>query len=142
MYTSPLPLIGWGATLAVFALAWWKGGQPERYGASLKLATSLIALVVHIALKQQTISIALLIADGVLALGFLLLAIRYASLWTGACMILQAGQFSLHAYYLVAELARDRLYAVTNNLVTLGILVCILTGTLLAWRRRSGAQAD
>lgn len=141
MYTSPLPLIGWGATLAVFALAWWKGGPPERYGASLKMATSLIALVIHIVLKQESISGALLVADGVLAVGFLLLAIRYASLWTGACMILQAGQFSLHAWYLVAELERDRFYAVANNLVTLGILVCILLGTIVAWRRKATVRA-
>jgi hypothetical protein len=141
MYTSPLPLIGWAATFAIFALAWWKGGPAERYGATLKLTTSLVALAVHLLLKQESISVALLVADGVLAVGFLLLAIRYASLWTGACMILQAGQFSLHAYYLVSELQRDRLYAVANNLVTLGILVCILTGTLVAWRRRSRLQA-
>lgn len=141
MYTSPLPLIGWAATLAVFGLAWWKGGPAERYGASLKLATSLVALAVHLVLKQESISLALLVADGVLAVGFLLLAIRYASLWTGGCMMLQAAQFSLHAWYLVAELERDRFYAVANNLVTLGILVCILLGTIVVWRRRTAARA-
>ena len=133
--------IGWLVTLAVLALAWWKGGRPERYGATLKVVTSLIALGIHDLLKQGSISEALLTADGVLAIGFLALAIRYASLWIGAAMLLQAGQFSLHAWYLVSELERDRFYAITNNLVTVGILVCILVGTLISWRRRVKAAA-
>lgn len=136
MYHSPLPLIGWGATLLVCALAWWRGGRAEQLGAALKLATSLIALAVHHILKQDAISGALLTADGVLAIGFLALAIRYASLWIGAAMLLQAGQFSLHAWYLVSGLDRDRFYAVANNLVTVGILLCILVGTVMAWIRR------
>lgn len=134
--------IGWIVTLAVLAFAWWKGGRPEQYGATLKVATSLIVLAVHHLLKQDSISLALLTADGLLAVGFLALAIRYSSLWTGAAMLLQAGQFSLHAWYLVSGLERDRLYAVTNNLITIGILLCILVGTLIAWRRRiRAAQA-
>ncbi len=136
MYQSPLPVIGWAATLAVLVFAWWRGGSAERYGATLKIATSLVALSVHHLLNQETISVALLVADGVLAIGFLILAIRYSSLWIGAAMLLQAGQFSLHAYYLVSALERDRLYAVANNLITLAILLCILAGTVIAWRAR------
>lgn len=141
MYHSLIPLIGWGATFVVCALAWWRGDRPEQLGAALKLATSLIALGVHHLLKQDAISGTLLTADGVLAMGFLALTIRYASLWLGAAMLLQAGQFSLHAWYLVSGLERDRLYAIANNLVTISILLCILVGTLIAWRRRSKAAA-
>lgn len=144
MYHSLIPLIGWGATLLVCALAWWKGGRAEQLGAGLKLATSLIVLVVHLVLKQGSISGALLTADGVLAVGFLALAIRYASLWIGAAMLLQAGQFSLHAWYLVGEMPRDRFYAIANNLVTISILLCILVGTLISWsaRRRAARTAQ
>lgn len=141
MYHSLIPLIGWGATFLVCGLAWWKGADPERLGASLKLITSVIALGIHHLLKQDAISAALLTADGVLAVGFLALAIRYASLWIGAAMLLQAGQFSLHAWYLVSALERDRFYAIVNNLVTIGILICILVGTLIAWARRARAVA-
>lgn len=141
MYHSVFPLVGWTVLLGTFVLALAKGGKPEQLGASLKLATSLIALGVHHLLKQDSISVALLTADGVLAVGFLMLAIRYSSLWLGAAMLLQGGQFSLHAWYLVSGLQRDRFYAIANNLVTIGILICILVGTLMAWRRRSRAGA-
>jgi len=133
--------IGWLVTLGVLAFAWFKGGLPERYGASLKVVTSAAALGAHHLLKQDSISVALLTLDGLLAVGFLALAIRYASLWIGAAMLLQAGQFSLHAWYLVGEMPRDRFYAIANNLVTIGILLCILVGTTIAWtRRRRAAQ--
>lgn len=133
--------IGWLVTLVVLALAWFKGDRPEQYGATLKVLTSAAALAAHHLLKQDTISGALLTVDGILAVGFLMLAIRYSSLWLGAAMLLQGGQFSLHAWYLVSGLQRDRFYAIANNLVTVGILVCILVGTLIAWRRRSRAAA-
>jgi hypothetical protein len=132
--------IGWLVTLVVLALAWFRGGQPEKLGATLKVITSAAALAAHHLLKQDSISVALLTVDGLLAVGFLALAIRYASLWIGAAMLLQAGQFSLHAWYLVSALSRDRFYAIVNNLVTIGILICILVGTVIAWRRRSRAE--
>ena len=141
MYHSVLPVIGWSVLLGVFALAWFRGGRAEQYGASLKLATSLIALAVHHLLKQGAISGALLTADGVLAVGFLALAIRYSSLWIGVAMLLQAGQCSLHAWYLVNALERDRFYAISNNLISIGILTCILVGTVISWRRRAKAIA-
>ena len=58
-----------------------------------------------------------------------------------ATALFQAAQFTLHAYYLVTEMPRDRLYSIINNVDTVGVLVCILTGTLVAWRRRSRLQA-
>jgi hypothetical protein len=57
----------------------------------------------------------------------------------GIAMLLQAIQFSLHAYYLVGGLPRDRTFAMVNNLDSIGVLLCILAGTLLTWRRRARA---
>ena len=51
-------------------------------------------------------------------------------------MLLQAAQFSLHAYYMVAELAHDWNYARINNVDTTGINLMIIIGTVIAWRRR------
>lgn len=140
MYHSVLPLLGWTITLAVALLAWFRGGLPERYGALVFVGAGLAVLISHTILPVAAEGLSLLAIDALMALSFLALAIRYASLWIGAAMLLQAGQFSLHAWYLVSGLDRDRFYAVANNLITVGILACILVGTLISWRRRAKAS--
>lgn len=141
MYHSLLPIIGWGATLAVCLFAWWRGGPAERAGAGLIVGAAVAVWISHNLLPPGLGDTALLIIDALMAVGFLALAIRYASLWLGGAMLFQAAQFSLHAYYLVTEMPRDRLYSIINNIDTVGVLVCILTGTLISWRRRTQAQA-
>jgi hypothetical protein len=137
MYYSLVPLIGWAVTLGIIALAWWKGGSPERLGALAMLGAAVVALVVNAVMPVAARPILLLADEGLLGFIFLMLALRHASAWLGVAMILQAIQFSLHAYYLVGELPHDRTYAIVNNLDSLGVLLCILVGTLLAWRRRT-----
>lgn len=134
--------IGWLFTLVVAGLAWWKGGNPERLGACLMVAAAIAVPIAHQFLSRDRASVALLTIDAAMAAGFLALAIRHASLWLGAAMLLQAMQFSLHAYYIVMEKAHDRLYSVLNNLNTIGVILCILAGTLIVWsHRRRAARA-
>lgn len=135
MYQSIVPILGWAVTLMVCGLALWKGGQPERLGGLLIIAAGAAVWFCHAMLAPANANMALLIVDGVMSAGFLLLALRYASPWLGAAMMLQATQFSLHAYYLVVEKAHDRLYAVVNNLVTVGVLASMLVGVFYAARR-------
>lgn len=141
MYHSLLPLIGWVATLLVCALAWWRGNPAERYGAALIIFAALAVFFAHFVLPLSAAGLSLLTIDALMAVGFLALAIRFSSLWLGGAMLLQAGQFGLHAWYLVVGLERDYFYAVANNLVTAGILLCILIGTLVSWRRKVKAAA-
>ena len=133
--------IGWLFTLMVAGLAWWRGGNPERFGAVLMVAAAVAVPIVHRVQSASGSSVALLVIDAAMAVGFLALAIRYASLWLGAAMLLQAMQFSLHAFYIVVEKAHDRLYSIVNNLDTIGVILCVLIGTLIAWRRRAKAAA-
>ncbi|ALL14543.1 hypothetical protein [Caulobacter henricii] len=137
MYSSWFPLVGWAVTLGVIALAWWKGGSPERLAALALLGAALVALIVNLSAPVSIRPILLLADEGALGLIFLLLALRHASAWLGVAMIFQGVQFSLHAYYFVGDIPHDRTYAIVNNLDTLGVLICILVGTLLAWRKRS-----
>jgi hypothetical protein len=51
-------------------------------------------------------------------------------------MLLQAVQFSLHAYYMVTETAPDWWFARINNLDTTGINVVIIGATIVAIRKR------
>lgn len=140
MYTSLEPIIGWLVLLGTCLYAWFRGAAPERIGAVLLLLGTMAALLFQLTLPDSGRVTPTLIGEGLLAVGFLALAIRYASLWLGAAMILQGIQFSLHAFYIVTERPHDWLFAAVTNLVTFGIIILILLGTTLSWRRSSAAR--
>jgi hypothetical protein len=128
--------------VAVTALAWFKGAWPERFGASLNLLFASLFFVLQLVMQPTALATSILIMDGLLGLGFLVLALRYTSLWLGAAMLLQAGQFSLHAFYYVTTKPVDRLFAIVNNVVSWGILLSILTGVGASWlNSRKASQA-
>ncbi|WP_421736671.1 hypothetical protein [Caulobacter sp.] len=137
MYSSIVPILIWLIIIAVCAFGWIKGGAPERWGVAIVLSGSAYALLAHMVTPLSLQPLLLLAGEGAMGLAFLMLALRYASPWLGGAMLFQAIQFSLHAYYLVGELKRDRTYALVNNIDTLGVLVCILVGAVLAWRKRT-----
>ena len=134
------PLL-WILVAVTVLLAWWRGGGAERMGAILMLIASLMVRLIHLILPTSLHAYALLIDEAALAAGFLLVALRYFSPWLGVAMILQAIQFSLHAYYLVGEKDHDYLYKLVNNVNTFAILLIILAATLLTWRKRASAAA-
>jgi hypothetical protein len=135
MYTSHFAQILWLLIVLTTILAVWKGGIAERIGAVLNLVISLLDIPAHMLLDKESVASAMLVADFALALGFLLLAVRYASIWLGGAMLLAAVQFSLHAYYIVDELPHDLTYAWINNLDTLGVVLLILFSTIMSWIR-------
>jgi hypothetical protein len=121
------------AILGVTVFAWVKGGWPERLGASLNLFIAGLFLVLQFGMPPAMLAPGLLVIDGLLGVGLLGLAIRYTSLWLGAAMLLQAAQFSLHAFYYVTAKSFDLLFAVVNNVVSWGILIAIVAGTFASW---------
>jgi hypothetical protein len=119
----------------VAGLAAWRGGLAERWAAVANLCTALL----YFGSKQlgfEGFEPATLLIDLALAVTFLVLTLRYASLWLGAAMLLEAGQFALHAFYFVTERPTDNLWATVNNGVSWGVVFCILAGVLASWRRR------
>lgn len=130
-------LLGIIVLSAVFA--WWKGGAPERVGALfngvIAIGVTLLQSVIHESLGTLPI----LIADGVLAIGFLVLAIRYASLWLGAAMMLQAIAFGMHSALLLDVIEPGLAYYAAMNVMSAGVLLSIIVGTAYAWavRRRT-----
>ena len=138
MLMSPIVLVIWLAILATSAFAFWKGGAPERVGAGLLLFVAIFVLVINTFLPISSRAVPRLASDGVMALGLLVLVVVYASLWLGAAMLLQAVQFSLHAYYFVVSKPMDLTYYVVNNLVTVGVVLCLLIGTVIHWHRERG----
>ena len=139
MTLNPIVLAIWLTIFLTFALSIWKGGTAERWAGSLVVLGALTALAIHRTVPADMLPLVLLFAEFLLACGFLVLAVRYANLWLGAAMLLQAVQFSLHAWYLLVERPRDALFSTINNIDTVGILACVLMGSVIAWRRRSGA---
>lgn len=139
MSNSLIVNIVWLSILGAFLFSIWKGGTAERLAGSLVVAMAVVGFAVHRLLPEDLQAMGLLTADFALAVGFLILAVRYASLWLGGMMLLQAVQFSLHAWYLLAEKPHDLFYSIVNNLDTVGILLCLILGTAFAWRRRTRA---
>lgn len=136
MFANPSLLILWGGLALVTVFPLWKGGTAERFGAAINIACAVAAWGANSVWQGDDAASALLVIDFALAIGFLLLAVRYASFWLGAAMILQGIQFSLHAFYLVAERPHDLLYHRINNLDTIGIALSLVVGAVFAIRKR------
>jgi hypothetical protein len=122
------------------AFAWWKGGRAERIG-SLFNAVICIGVTSFQALTDGSFgTVPILIADGVLATGFLFLAFRYASLWLGTVMVLEAAAFLVHASKLMELLPEGHppafYYYAAMNITSILVPLTILVGTAQAWRLR------
>lgn len=127
----------WAAILAVAIFACAKGGISERLGALVIVVTGALVSATHSLLPEASTPLILLTLDGALAAAFLLLAVIYGRAWLGAAMVLQAIQFSLHAYYFIGERPHDGMYSLVNNIVTLSLIFAVVTGTISAMRRRA-----
>jgi hypothetical protein len=139
MLTSPLAnLVAFVLCIAGCVLAFAKGGASERIGAGVILANLVVATANYSSFGNQ---IADLCIDGLTATALLVLAIRYAAPWLGAAMLIFAVQFGLDAFYFVLERRPDHFHDLVNNADTLGVSICLAAGAILAWRRRTRAQA-
>jgi hypothetical protein len=118
------------------AFALWKGDRAVRIAATVLLLLDVATFLIKPQFGDVSGETILLAVDFVCAVVLLFLAVRYANLWIGAAMLFQAAQFSLHAFYLVMDRRHDRLHAWINNLDLLGLVISIVTGALLAIRRR------
>src|ERR1700761_8345861 len=125
-----------GLLACLFAFA--KGGRAERIGAAIILLN-----ILAYAVNETQIHYPLwnLVIDAVTALALLAVAVRYASFWQGAVMLLYALQFSLHAFYFVTERPRDTFHVIVNNAIFFAVCACLILGTALAWRRRLAEPA-
>lgn len=122
--------------LASCLLALWKGGPAERLGAGFILGN--MALGRALGAAPESLGPTLdLVNDALIAVAFLALTLRYGAVWLGVAMLLYAGQFALHSYYVVLDLPNDRLHARVNNLIFVSVILCIVVGTVNAWRRRA-----
>jgi len=128
-------------TLVVCLAAIWKGGPAERGGAIVILVLVVLQRICHVLAPQEWRSVIYLTGDGLTALGLLLLAVRFTSLWLGGCMLFYASTFILHSYYLVSgQEEAGALHYWLNNLNFAGIHICLILGTVTSWRKRIVAR--
>src|ERR1700751_5515670 len=116
MYHSPLALLVIFLAVAVAPFALWKGDTAARIAGVVSAMNSLTLPVSMIFLQKHIGEVVELTIDFIWAIGLLMLVVRYAYRWLGVTMLLQAVQFSLHAYYLVMDLQPNPLHAWINNL--------------------------
>jgi hypothetical protein len=132
-------------TFITVAFAWWKGDRPERIGSLFNAICSIGAVLFQVLSQQQFGTTPILVADGLLATGFLILALRYASLWLAAAMVLQAATFLIHASLLMGLLPEGQpphfYYYATMNVLGMAVMISILLGTAGAWYRRGRLAA-
>jgi len=127
--------------LAGCIFAFWKGGPAERAGAGVIFANLALLWIADRISAQISSGAFGLAVDGLTALALLVLVLRYASLWLGGVMLLFALEFGLHAFYFVTERPFDLLHVIVNNADTIGVTICLVAGTAVAWRRRATAPA-
>lgn len=120
----------------LFGLA--KGGPAERWGAAIILVNVLAGMINQALFRDLLLSLA---NNGLTALLLLAVAVRYANFWLGGVMLLYGLQFALHATYIVLTRPRDMLYVNLSNINIFAISLCLLGGTLVAWRARRRARA-
>lgn len=116
--------------------AFWKGGMGERAAAAAVVANLLIGQLGHHLTPHLNDEIRVA-NDGLTALALLAITVAFAAPWMGVVMLFYAVQFSMHAYYLVLDRqGGDYLHALINNLDFIGINLCLVIGTMVAWRGR------
>ena len=121
--------------VAIPLVALVAGKTPERIaGLIYLLATGATALAGHF-WKYWEIGNLLLAIDGLMALSFLVLAVRYNYLWIALMMGAMAGYFSIHAYYLALAIPLDKIFAISSNVASAVVLISLSIGVWSSRRR-------
>lgn len=122
-------------TLAVCGFAIWKGGPGERATALLILGFVIAERLAHYFFpdQRQLISLA---GDALTALSILFITLRFASPWLGGVMLFYAATFGLHSFYFVTDRPEDLFHYWANNFNFAGVHICLVVGTIYAWRQR------
>ncbi|HLI65072.1 MAG TPA: hypothetical protein VKU90_01795 [Caulobacteraceae bacterium] len=131
-----------------------KGGRPERIGAAVFVGALLLtdvfeALAGPMASKAviaiagpsgwaNTASTAYidLVSTALMSAFFLYLAIRYASLWLAAAMIIHASELYFARLYIDSGFTNFTPYAIELNLNCALVLITLAAAALVSWRGR------
>ncbi|HLK26147.1 MAG TPA: hypothetical protein VKT30_15940 [Caulobacteraceae bacterium] len=153
------------ATPLCGGIALIKGGKPERLGAAVFVAaillTDLFFALASPAAHPRPASTAIaaissptgyanttstayidLASTLLLSCFFLYLAIRYASLWLAAAMIIQASELYFARLYIDSDFANFNVYAIELNSICALVLFTLAGAALWSWRSRTVKRRD
>jgi hypothetical protein len=137
-----------GASTGAALFALWKGDKPARYGALLRISITTLGIPIQYALFKLTayamlgVAIYDLAATAIVSFGFLYLALRYASPWLAAAMVIQGFEFYTDRIFLDTSPHADKSYAIQENLIVTGVAVVLFLATLSAIRQRAKTRAE
>lgn len=116
-----------------------KGRPAERLGGLLYLISFLFDTVIALVNGKFVGMVPVLMFDAAVAVGFLVLAIRYNNLWLGAVMMLKGVQLAFHATHLTDE---TDMHIGALNIYVLGVnATCIMIALTLIMATRSSVRA-
>lgn len=134
---SAMEAILFALSVAIPLVALVAGKTPERAAAIIFALNTAATSLSGYFWKYWEIGNLLLTFDGLMALSFLALAIRYSYLWIALLMGSMSGYFAVHAYYLMMHRPLDPTFALMSNLATLVALLSIAIGVVTSRRREA-----
>ena len=124
-------VVGNGVLIGSCLFAWLKGRPAERYGGLVYFASAVLDVLLALITRNALPIEQELFIDGLAAVGFLFLALRYNSLWLGAAMMLKGIQLALHAFHLTGD-ADPRIGPLNVYILALDVGAYLISGTLIA----------
>jgi hypothetical protein len=129
-------------TPTMSALALFKGDRGERYGALIFVVpTALETVLFEIVrgLGYSTVGITPfvdLVSTFAISAGFLYLAIRFASLWLAAAMVVQGSDLYFARAFIDADTPNYHLYGTEINVITITVALLLGGAAIWSWRAR------
>ncbi len=123
-------------------VALFKGDKPERYGATILLIPTLLEDVVlpvsrHLGYPlAHSMPYVELVSTFAVSCGFLYLAVRYASLWLAAAMVVQGTELYFARAFIDSSPRNFNLYATEVNIITASVLGILGGAAIASWRAR------
>ena len=126
------------STLAVLVPLWalLAGGRAERISALIFLVAIVSSKLVEELTPAQHAGTIFLTIDGLMALGYLTLALVFGHLWIALMMFTMAGFFAIHAFYEMAGRDLDPAFARLNNVLTIVLLASLAIGVWTSRQRK------
>jgi predicted ABC-type exoprotein transport system permease subunit len=134
MVHSLIGQLAFAVMLVVCGFALRFGSSAERYGAVAVCASWLGGMAVTLVFGRTMSPLALeytfLAFDCLLAVGLLLLALKFTKVWLGVAMLLQSAELALHGAEMADFGLTFRTYMTFNNTVSWLLLLLLASATL------------